>query len=794
MATLMYEVLLTRIFSVTTWYHFAFLSISVTITGLAAGGIAVYLRPAFFTQERSSEHMSLFSAGFSILAALAILVHLYFPYLLGDANAAVIMVLALLVTIPFTIAAFSASGIVISLCLTRFPKQVAALYAADLVGAALGCLALVWALRLMDGISCVFMISAVASLAALLFNCSSPEKNKNLSLLAIVCSLLFALGTAVQAMTYRSQHPLITIGWTKGLRESANLYHLWNSFSRVRVFGDGEAMSVADPYGLSPRVAGVKARFLYLDIDGGAATPILKFSGDASVVDHLKYEISNAVHYIRPASETAIVGAGGGKDLLSALIFGDSHVTAIDINENILNTVHDRFADYSGHLKSNSRVTLVNDEARSYITRTQSKFDIIQVSMIDTWAATASGAYTLSENGLYTVESFRILLNHLKPHGVLTVSRWYAHGIPSEFYRLVALSAHSLKLQGKDPSSHIIVLRNMPLKENMIPDGVGTLLLSPDSFSEDDYKKIEQYAADMGFELMYDLHNSKDPILAALARGEDPAKAAASVPFNLQAPTDDSPFFFQPISLAHLTDPQAFARNMNISNIMAGLLLLVAGLATFVIAVYCIRIPYLQSSDKELIKSSKYLLAYFFCIGAGFMFIEMSQIERLTIFLGHPVYGLSVVLFALLLSTGVGSALSEVWISKGKIQAVAAPAIILLLLVLYASVSGGILDAGVEYQISGRILSAVALLFPLGLALGSGFPAGMRVALKQAPALTPWLWGINGASSVWTSVLAIIVAMLAGIQLSFICGVLFYVCAFVSLLLTSRRDSGSQSE
>lgn len=788
MATLMYEVLLTRIFSVTTWYHFAFLSISVTITGLAAGGIAVYLHPLFFREDRTHQQMAAFSAGFAVFASLAILVHLFFPYLLGAANAAIIMVATLVLTIPFTIAAFTASGIVISLCLTRFPKNVAALYAADLVGAALGCLALVGALRIMDGVSCVFLVSTIAAIAGALFLCDSAEENRKLQLVTLSCFIGFGALTLVQALSYRNQHPVINIGWTKGLKEAPNLYHLWNSFSRVRVFGDGEVLSPADPYGLSSHVDGIQAKFLYLDIDGGAATPILKFGGDAKAVDHLRYEISNAAHYIRPESETAVVGAGGGKDLLSALIFGDKHVTAIDINENILNTVHNHFADYSGNLRSNPKVTLINDEARSYITRTDSKFDIIQVSMIDTWAATASGAYTLSENGLYTVESFKILLNHLKPHGVLTVSRWYAHGIPSEFYRLVSLSAYTLKLQSKDPAAHIIVLRNMPKKENMIPDGVGTLLLSPDPFSEEDYRKIEKYASEMDFEIIYDLNISKDPILTALAKGENPARAAASVPFNLQAPTDDSPFFFQPISLAHLTDPQAFARNMNISNIMAGLLLLVAGLATFVITVYCIRIPYLQSSDHELIKKSKNLFFYFFSIGAGFMFVEMSQIERLTIFLGHPVYGLSVVLFALLLSTGIGSVLSEIWFSKSKAPAFSAPAAILAMLVLYAIVSGGILEAAVGYQVVGRILTAVALLFPLGLALGSGFPAGMRVASKQAPSLTPWLWGINGAASVWISVLAIIVAMLSGIQLSYFCGLAFYIGAFISMWLACKQE------
>lgn len=793
LSTLMYEVLLTRIFSVTTWYHFAFLSISVTLFGLAAGGIAVYLKPNYFTQEKTHQHLALSSLIFSVLSTLAMLVHLYCPYLLGNVNSAMVISVSLLATLPFTIAALTASGVAISLALTRFPNQVNSLYAADLLGAGLGCLALVFSLRYVDGITDVFAISTLAAIAALCF--AQKGIDKKLVATSIIALLLFAVLTVGQAVGYQRQHPLVNVHWTKGLPEADNLYQLWNSFSRVRVFGAPEELQPADAYGLSPKVASTaKARFAYLDIDGGAATPILKFNGDTKTVDHLRYEISNLAHHFRKHADVAVIGAGGGKDVLSALVFDQNHVTAIDINENIFKAVHDQYGDYSGHLRQNPRVSLVNDEARSFITRSDQKFDIIQISMIDTWAATSSGAYSLSENGLYTTECFKILLNHLKPDGILTVSRWYSHGIPSEFYRLTALAAESLKQQGvQHPEQHIMAFRNMP-PDNMnlmIHDGIGTLLISKEPFTADDYKTAEKIAKDLQFDLIFAGSVKHDENLARLATGENPLTAAPNVPFNLNAPTDDSPFFFQAISLRHLFDRQALAPNMNVTNIMAGLMLLVVGIATLVITFYCIRIPYLQSQDKQSVTRAAPLFVYFFAIGAGFMFVEISQIERLTIFLGHPIYGLSVVLFALLISTGLGSFLSQSWTAgtQSKKNSLLAPLAILVVLLAYAAVVGSVLEMANTQPIVVRIATACGLLLPVGLALGSAFPLGIRAAMRINPALAPWLWGINGAASVWTSVFAIIVAMFAGITVSYFCGVVFYIVALIAIRLCAEQKT-----
>jgi predicted membrane-bound spermidine synthase len=785
LATLMYEVLLTRIFSVTTWYHFAFLAISITLFGLSLGGILVYVKPKIFRVEDTDKHVALSALWFAGLSVLAILVHLYSPMIVAGADSQTVISVGLLCTLPFTLLAFTASGIGISLALTRYPAKVNSLYAADLLGAALGCIFVVLALRYVDAITGVLIAASMSCIAASLYARSDDRKVRT----AVLASLVAFIGLgAWQAWSYVQQKPLIMVQWTKGIRQIGHNYELWNTFSRIRVFGDENARQQSDVYGLSNKHAeNAIAQFLYLDIDGAAGTPIYKFNGDLAPLNFLQYEITNFAHHLRPNSSVLIIGAGGGKDILSALVMNQKHVTAVEINENIIKAVNDRYGYFGGRLIDHPKVTLVNDEARSYVSRIPDKFDIIQISMIDTWAATASGAYALSENGLYTRESFRALLNHLTDNGVLTVTRWYAKSLPAEFFRLTALAADTLRSLGvNDPQTHIMAFRNMPKMKNNMPDGIGTLLVCRSAFTPADVEKAKQWAKEMEFDIVYTPDGTTiDPAMAALASGADPATAAPSIPFNLKPPTDDNPFFFQTLSLRHLFSPEAQSVSMNTVNVLAALMLIASAFFTGGLLYFCVRIPYVLSSDKNAVRAAAPLFLYFFCIGAGFMFIEISQIERISIYLGHPVYGLSVVLFALLLSTGLGSLLSQRILERHTTKYPAILAIAVLIMLAYAALSPLVLTATESLPTLQRILTAVGVLFPVGIMLGTGFPLGMRMAIARNEALSPWLWGINGAASVFASVLAIVVAMFASITMSFLCGVVAYVVAgFAAWLLT----------
>ena len=224
------------------------------------------------------------------------------------------------------------------------------------------------------------------------------------------------------------------------------------------------------------------ARQLMLMIDATAGTVMTAYDGDPQTVEHLKYDLTNLVHYLR-GGKVLVIGAGGGRDILSALAFGQESVVAVEMNGATLGVAYDEFADYTGNLADDPRVTLVHDEARSWLARTETSFDVIQLSLTDTWAATAAGAFVLAENSLYTVEAWRLLLGRLTDAGVATCSRWYFQERPGEIYRLVALAARALADLGvEDPRRHMLLVRTMFEEQSPI-GGLGTdvpLDLGPD--------------------------------------------------------------------------------------------------------------------------------------------------------------------------------------------------------------------------------------------------------------------------------------------------------------------------
>jgi hypothetical protein len=431
LATLMYEILLTRIFSVTMWYHFAFMAISVAMFGMTVGAILVYLLPHRFTLERAKYHLTLGSLLFAVSIVLSFLAHLKIPHV---KDASIVGQWPLVLTYVVISIPFIFSGICVCLALTKFPGQVSKLYAADLAGAAIGCILLVYVLRITDGPTAVIAVALLAGLGGALF--AVEEGHHMLLRVALVFTILLAFFVVVNTIQIEKQRPLIRLRWVKGKLESRPLYEKWNSFSRITVWGNPHKPEAPFGWGISPVYdADRKFKQLHMMIDASAYTPLPAFQGDFDDVDYLRYDVTNLVHYLRPGSKVFVAGSGGGRDILSALAFEQKSVVAVEINEDIIEAVNQRFGDFTGHLDQNPRITFVNDEARTYVARHKDKFDIIQVSLIDTWAATASGAFVLTENSLYTVEAWKIFLEHLNTKGILTFTRWYLKHRPGEMYR-----------------------------------------------------------------------------------------------------------------------------------------------------------------------------------------------------------------------------------------------------------------------------------------------------------------------------------------------------------------------
>lgn len=785
LATLMYEILLTRIFSVMMFYHFAFMAISVAMFGMTVGALIVYLFPNYFSQFEKTNALAFYSLLFAIAIVTSFLVQLSLPLISG---ATIVAIAVLVITYLITSIPFIFSGIVVSLSLTKYPSWVSKLYAADLIGAACGCMLLVYVLKITDGPTAVIIVGLLAGIGAWFFSWSiNNQRIVNIYLLS--CFILMVL-SAVSVLSVWSQSPIFRLSWAKGIKEKPPLYEKWNSFSRIAV----RPIKANRPFGwgLSSVYSLRQHEFnnLFLTIDSCAATVLTPFNGNLTDLEYLKYDISNLVHYIRPNSKVLIIGVGGGRDVLSALVFHQQSITGIEVNPNTLNAVNQRFGDYTGHLDRNSKVHLVADEARSYITRSSDKFDIIQASLIDTWAATAAGAFTLTENSLYTTEAWKTFLDHLTPTGVISFSRWYFLSNPGEMYRLVSLASTSLREFGiEHPQNHLVIVRSTSGADSL---QVGTMLVSRSPFSNQDIANLEKVANNMHFQVIFSLKKSLDPVFEEIIFNEHGANFFDHFPLNLAAPTDDSPFFFNLLKFRHVFDHAESNINSSFNLVAIKLLLELLGI-TGVLALFGIILPLLIATRKTVIKEAMPFLVFFSAIGFGFILIEISQMQRLMVFLGNPTYALSVVLFTLLLSSGLGSWSIANVLNQKKIRLILVRMVnLLIVLSFFGIVTPDILTTFRGAGIFGRILVAVVILFPLGFFMGMPFPSGMKIASSQNEVLTPWFWGINGATSVVASVLAVVIAMASSITITFWCGVGCYIFALWSLswqIIVMKRSS-----
>ena len=766
LATVMFEVLLTRVFSLTMWYHFAFMAISIAMFGMTVGALLVFLRPDRWPEATLLRAMGQCALLFAISMAVVIFLHisLYLPSPGADMVPIVLTFIA--VAVPFVF-----SGIFVCLALTRFRSRVGQLYAVDLAGAATGCLCVIAALHWLDGIGAVIACASLAALASVPLLRGRPQ------MVASVVTAAFA-GTTIWSGVYlaRNEVAAFNIQSIKGADPEGFDYERWNSFSRIAVLKP----SVTLGWSMSPKFKGpLDAPSRWLQIDAWAGTQLIGFDGDLAKIDFLRWDLPNFVHHLRRNARVAIVGPGGGRDVLTAKLFGQQRVLAVEINGDIMHVVNERFGDFTGHLQRDPRVTFVNDEARSYLAREKERFDIVELTFIDTFAATAAGAYTLTENSLYTVEGWKLFLDRLDDDGLLAVSR----GVSTELGRLIALGRAALLATGAaHPERHMVLLTNRRAGSTSV-HRMGLLLVRKTPFGTKELGQIRSLAIQLCFEIELEPEMTKTGLFSSLAAGRGLEDFPAARVINYDAPTDDQPFFF------HMIRPPAWllmrgAESSPMSGAAVLLMKLLLTVAALTLA--CILLPLVLARIK-LTRGDAALLAFFAAIGTGFMLIEVSMLQRLIVFLGHPVYSLSVILFVLLLAGGLGSYLSTRF-SDHRLRAAGVQVLLVLAAVLAAAglVTVPLTTFFGDAETPVRIAVSGALLAAMGVFMGMAFPMGMRLAMASHRELGPWLWGINGAMSVFASVLAVVIAMAAGISASFWTGVASYVIAVGSFAMAAR--------
>ena len=472
----------------------------------------------------------------------------------------------------------------------------------------------------------------------------------------------------------------------------------------------------------------------------------------------------------------------------AAVLAGHERIVGLDVNPLIIDLHLTTYGNFSG-LSSHPGVELIADEARSYLARHNESFSVIQMSMIDTWASTASGAFSLTENGLYTVEAWRLFLSRLSPDGIFSVSRWHNPSRIGETGRAISLAIAALFEEGvTNPSAHLAMLSSNRLS---------TLLISRSPFSPEDIVELQQLAFNYKFRAsILPGVTSANPIvqrLLAVPSIERLYELSATGTLNYYPPTDDSPYFFNMLKLSRITEAFKETKGVLTGNLMATLTLIGLIICLGIFTIGTVLVPTIMHhgirGETGLLGAGRGVAlgaVYFSAIGAGFMFLEIGLLQRLSLFLGHPVYALGILLFALILSTGIGSYVSE-RISLSGSYTVSILALVEAGIILGLSLGMSVLiSSGMSWPLVLRALSTIAIVVPVGFVAGFFFPLGMRRFGQSASQECPWFWALNGAFGVLASALAVFLAIYWGVWLDFSIAALCY--GIVAVVVAPKKS------
>ncbi len=757
LATLMLELTLTRLFSATMFYHFAFLAISLALFGSGASGVFVYLARPRLDPASASRLMGLGCALFAASTLAALVVILAHPLSPFSPGWDVLLSLAWIygaAALPFFF-----SGSVVTLAITAFTREINRLYLWDLAGAAAGCLLLVPALGTLGAIDTVLLVAVLAAFAGWL--------------LAGGRELVAATALALAVLAWNLGAPFLELREAKGLSEQPVVFSRWNSFSRVTV------TRTPDPDRL----------ILYIDAD--AATIIHKDASNLARHAEERDRIESLAYQTGRRDKVLVIGPGAGVDVIVARLHGARDVTAVEVNPLVARDVmsSEPFLSFSGRLYQQPGVRLVVDEGRSFLRRSRERYDLVLGTMVDTWAATAAGAFALTENNLYTRQAFRDYLERLAPGGVLSLTRWYQTP-PDQLLRLVSLGRVALGERGvKDARQHFIVVRGKP--EGGQPLATSTVLLKAEPFAPEEVERALRFVERAGFEVLYAPGTPADNDVARLVAAEDPEAFWKAFPSDVSPPTDDRPFFFQSARPGQVLSRRWSRGEWRRTNLGTLVLFGVVAISVLVVALFVLGPLFLARQRIAASRGRLPFLLYFAALGTGFIVVEVVLVQKCVLFLGHPVYALTVVLFALLLWSALGSRVAGRFSEQGLAGTLRSILLAVAALVaLAATLLAPLFYALVHLPAPLRILVTVAALAPLGLALGMPMPTGMRLLGARAPELVPWAWGVNGAASVLGSVAAVALAMRWGFDVVLLGAAALYLAA---VPLSARAAAASRA-
>lgn len=759
------EVVLTRLLSAVTWYGQAFFVLSLAMVGLAAGSL-----DADGSRERYPEWGPFVSSRFARMTVgllIATTVACLLRVQSGTAWASLLRLLALAVVCT---APLASGGAVVARLMADSKLSAGRLYAVDLGAAAIGAIAPLFLLGPFSAPGALVLLATLSLLASV----ANAEKKWRIARMVSA-----GLGVAATGLAFVGALNLQPMYLKGNPRPAANhlRFEEWNALSHVMLT---EFYTRPLPlWSPSPRTPPIQRRLALALIDGEAGTPLYA-QHDVRELGVLRLDAVFTAHALRDSGTSCVIGVGGGRDLAAALVTGHDRVLGVEINPAIIG-MH-RAAGNESRLLEDPRIEIKIGDGRVVFARSDVQCRVLQASLVDTWAATAAGAFAHAEATLYTRESWAIFLRKVEPNGILTFSRWYNPAAVDETARLLSLAVAALLDRGvRNPRDHIALVAS---------SRVATILVSPEPFSEADLSALNAHCSRMEFTILAapGVRTTSTLLEAILsARGIDRLEAVGDrYGLDTSPPSDDRPFFFQLLAPRLWLQPWKELTAANSSGVIAGNVtaareLLTTLLAVLIVGGFLLGKPTLSALRGKALPGGA-AAGYFALLGFAFMLAEVALVQRMHVVLGHPTWALVTVLAALLVAMGAGSLASSKFLTSRMAVTRLCAAIAVLLIVLPWAILRPMARAVMESALYVRATGAASVSMLVGFFLGMCFPAGLRFVDRTSGA--PAALAINGVTGVLGSVSALIISVAWGIPTTL---VLAGICYGIAALCGPHR-------
>ncbi|TPW09629.1 MAG: hypothetical protein FD129_2143, partial [bacterium] len=626
MGMLLQEIILTRIFSVTMFYHFAFMVVSIALFGIGVSGIWVYLNPKRFSPEAAPRQMANAALSFALAVPICFVLQLHLPAAADSPRFGLLYLAAtyLLIAIPFFL-----GGTAISLGLTHWSGGVSSLYFADLVGASIGCALVFPGLTYLTGPDIVILVGVIGALSALaLAQLAGPAERRMATLVAVLMTAFLVLNASgakklISLGSLALQRPR-TGEWVQPLAGK------WNPMSRVLAY-DISNRPVFRP-GQSPDSTFYPPDGMLFQLDRSAMTWVVPFDGDWSKVDWIYTDVSVLPLFLKPGAKLLDIGSGGGQNALAALGLGSKDITCVEINPTVVEWTRTRFDERTGHIYTRPEVRVFVGDGRTVTARSRETYDVI--------------AFV-----------------HLTPDGMIMTSQVMTTDYPGLMLRMTGLARATLEANGvTEPARHIIVI----MKQN---EGYGAMVVKKSPLTDAELDVLDARSVEMGWRVLHSPRVSGHSEFEDLITTPDFYAWVEKQPLNLYPPTDDKPFFFNLVPFSRLNQTRAGNYDIKYGKVPAQILLNLF-VVVLVLTVLFILVPLFLARRARFEHKPGTLatLGFFAMIGLGFILIEVPLMQRFVLYLGHPVYAITTILFSILLFSGVGSFLTR-YLLPGRIVA-----------------------------------------------------------------------------------------------------------------------------